>query len=434
MLGALLISVAACGSDDPANSATALEGTGPEIGVLVQSSCAQQPVRTEGRTVATTDVSGYASFATRVSAGPVPVVVGAGSSCRVTCTLDVSARGGLFLVTSNCPNPVHAFGTPKAPPEPAVVAAPAKQPAVAERRAPQSATTDLAPKADETDSTDSKTDSTAAVAPPSRKRAPRLKRDKQMVTIECAPAGLRVFVDKKLVAAECTGSVDVELTHGVHRIELKAQPGQPRLPRTRREIEVPTAVAVKIQAREALSCTESVRRKLEAKKKVGNSELDCLRPAFADAKQEREAKLLLAYGLERLKDYAGAASALGTIAKSPRGKFDPDIHLRLAQLQLRRKKYGKCVKSAEAAWTYRTKLRGSRAKKTEAMLEITSVRAGCLEERFYATENTRYYRAAKDAYSKLASLSKSAKNTTRAKYAEERLARLKQQAESLETQ
>lgn len=446
-LWASVLVAAGCDPSGPIDAQPTGETDGQEIGVVVQSRCAQQAVTAAGAEVGRTDIDGYASFVTHAPIGPLAVSVGAEAGCKLTCTLEVIEGGGLYAVAEGCDQPVLAFG--QVPPATVAEARPKPRrtkpavgqakPSAGEPKVPAAEPVEGASPGDSYDEPDPKgTEATPPIEadanPTERPRAPRRRALEQArVTIACAPPGLRLLVDRKVVAAECSGTVDVELVYGVHHIELEAQAGQPRLPKTRKQIEVPTSGTVEIRARSELSCTESIRRKLDAKKKVGKSELECLRPPFSDAKEEREAKLLLAFGLERLKDYAGATKALETVASSDRGKFDPDIHLRLARLLMLRKAFGPCVKSADAAWTYRNKLRGKRAQKTEAMLEVLSVRAGCLEERFYESENTRFYNQAKQAYEKLEQLSTSAKSSQRVSYAQKRLAGMKQQAASLET-
>ena len=108
---------------------------------------------------------------------------------------------------------------------------------------------------------------------------------------------------------------------------------------------------------------------------------------------------------------AEAERVLSALAKTRRGRTDPEVRTRLAEVLGRRKRLEEASREAETAWRYRMKFRGNRDRRETWTLSVLRLRAGFFEQLFYRDRNRAHYQRAVESYQELERSATRAKRT-----------------------
>ena len=296
--------------------------------------------------------------------------------------------------------------------------APAARPASADPRVPVSTLQSdrgLAPSAPAVEATAAASaDSTANGAPLAEPVRPS---DGRRARVSCTPPGLDLYVDGQLALRDCGERSVVYLSPGVRKLTLsgpECAETQPVFTEIGQRGSIkPIEVAGGCRSR----CAESVRRALASTPKLDEGVLSCLKEVQAGQSNYLEARLLLAHVYARSGRPQQAERALAEALKTRRGRSDPELRARLAELLGRRGQLEEASGEAEAAWRYRMKFRGGRAARVQWILNTLKLRAGFFEQLFYAEEEVAFYDKAIATYNDLEKTARQSRNRNMVSYA-----------------
>lgn len=244
--------------------------------------------------------------------------------------------------------------------------------------------------------------------------------------VHCEPEGLLLHVDGKKTGEICRAGLTLELKPGVHKLSTSG----PSCPESKASfIELsPAARTTAIHLKNActLSCEDRVRQKLRERQRPTGVELACLR-LEPSAKGYVDAQLLLSYAYMQGRDLPEATKLLRATLKTPAGKTQPEVLLRLATLESKQNQLDSAISHAEEAWRYRMKFTGGPQVRATSVMQLLKLRAGLQEQRFYADEDESAYNRALDLYEQLAVTASKNGHASRAQAAQTAMTRLKKQ-------
>lgn len=325
---------------------------------------------------------------------------------------------------------------PKPEPKPAAAAKPEPKPEAAKPEAkpaiaqnPEPEAPDPVPsKADSTEVAARETPAPNPEAPdPEVKAEPKApKAGHVALQVHCEPEGLLLHVDGKKTGEICRSGLMLELKPGVHKLSTSG----PSCPESKASfIELsPAARSTAIHLKNActLSCEDRVRQKLRERQRPTGVELACLR-LEPSAKGYVDAQLLLSYAYMQGRDLPEATKLLRATLKTPAGKTQPEVLLRLATLESKQNQLDSAISHAEEAWRYRMKFTGGPQVRATSVMQLLKLRAGLQEQRFYADEDESAYNRALDLYGQLAATASKNGHGSRAQAAQTAMTRLKKQ-------
>ncbi|MEM7674605.1 MAG: tetratricopeptide repeat protein [Myxococcota bacterium] len=255
--------------------------------------------------------------------------------------------------------------------------------------------------------------------------------DGRATFVTCRPTGLDLYVDSELVLRSC-GDSQIYLSPGVHKLTMSGPDCAQTEPIF---VEIPrsgTVPSVSVAGDCRSSCLGRVRAKLDAGRRLDEGQLACLKKSSSRESRFLEAKLMLAHVYMRQGQPKRAEQVLMRALKTRRGRSDPELRARLAELLGRRKQLDKASRQAEAAWRYRMKFRGTRAQREQWILNTLKLRAGFFEQLFYAEEEFKYYQKAIATYADLEKTARQSANSSMVSYARAARDRVKVQRQRLE--
>ncbi len=251
-------------------------------------------------------------------------------------------------------------------------------------------------------------------------------------TVSCEPPGLDLYVDGQLALRACGPKSTAYLAPGVRKLTLSGPECAETLPTF---VEVPARGRIKpIKAAGACrsNCIDQVRSQAQSGRKLSESDLGCLKGVSASAAHYLEAKLLLAHVYTAQSQIRQAERVLSQALETRRGRSDPELRVRLAELLGRRKQLTEASQQAEAAWRYRMKFRGSRPQREKWILNTLKLRAGFFEQLFYAEEELGYFQKAMAIYTDLERTAEQSKNAEMMTYARDSRDRVQRQRQRLD--
>ena len=269
-------------------------------------------------------------------------------------------------------------------------------------------------------------------AAPAKPPAATLPTNGKPVQISCRPTGRDLFVDGELALRDCGAKNTVYLPPGVHKLTLngaecaQTEPVFVEMPASGRA--APLTVDGPCRTR----CVEMIRKHLGASRDLDADDLECLRTAGTRRPDYLEAKLMLAHVYTTQGKSQAAERVLNDALRTRRGRSDPELRVRLAELLGKRRELGRASKEAEAAWRYRMKFRGSRAEREEWILNTLKLRAGFFEQLFYAEEESKYFDKAISTYTDLERTARQSRNEPMTAYARAARERVKTQRRRLD--
>lgn len=257
---------------------------------------------------------------------------------------------------------------------------------------------------------------------------------KYKVKVLCRPSGLELAVDGTVLARACDGSIETNLTAGLHTFELRSRSSESYHVPAKQIVEVRSGQKfqeLEIEAKASVDCFRVAEARLSSAGKLSNEDEQCAASIADTADEYVDAQLLLAYARETRKDNAGAGRILTALSEHRRGRFSAEVLLRLAQHLNRAGQLDEAIESADRAWAARNSFVGSRADKVESILELAKLRAVLAEKLFYRTGDINAHRVALDRYADLNNLAASAKNEQLAAYAASRIKLLEEQTRAI---
>ena len=232
------------------------------------------------------------------------------------------------------------------------------------------------------------------VRPAAAREEPIRPADGRRTTVSCEPAGLDLYVDGQLAARGCGVRSIAYLSPGVRKLTMSGAACRQTRPTF---VEVPAKgriEPIRVAGKCKSDCTQRVRQQLRASGRPASKDLACLRRFTARQPKYIEAKLMLAHVYTTQGDAERAEQVLTEALRTRRGRSDPELRVRLAELLGRRRRLRQASKQAEAAWRYRMKFRGTRAQRQRWILNTLKLRAGFFEQLFYSQEELNYYEQA----------------------------------------
>lgn len=225
------------------------------------------------------------------------------------------------------------------------------------------------------------------------------------VRVACRPAGLDLYVDGALTVSDCSADSTAWIRPGVRKLVLKNPPGTNRCPASRPLFaEIPrggrASPEISVSTKCRRSCTETVRKALRAGRPSAE-DLACLSDIGPEDEDFLDARLLRAHAHVMQKELADAERVLAALAETKRGRTDPEVHARLAEVLGRRKRLEEASREAETAWRYRMKFRGNRGRRETWTLNVLKLRAGFSEQLFYRDRSRAHFRRALENYREL---------------------------------
>ena len=225
------------------------------------------------------------------------------------------------------------------------------------------------------------------------------------VRVSCRPLGLDLYVDGTRAVSDCSDASTAWIRPGVRKLVLKNPPGRNICPPSRpRFVEIPkggrTTPEISVSTPCKTPCTQTVRAALRAGK-ASSADLACLSEIEPGHEDFLDARLLRAHAHVMQNELAEAERVLSTVIKTRRGRTDPEVRARLAEVLGRRKRLEEASREAETAWRYRMKFRGNRGRRETWTLNVLRLRAGLSEQLFYRDRNRAYFQRALQAYREL---------------------------------
>jgi hypothetical protein len=255
------------------------------------------------------------------------------------------------------------------------------------------------------------------------------------VPVSCRPEGLSLYVDGKLALERCTSGSTAWMVPGVRKLSVEGTAEGRFCPRSKTQFaEIPPKGKIDplvVSTDCQLACTDFVRDRIKQGQKPSDDDLRCLVEATERKEEFLEAKLLLAHVYQSRGALEEAEKVLQETTETRKGRSDPEVRARLAEILGRRKKLEQASEQAENAWRYRMKFRGAKEKREKWILTVLKLRAGFFEQLFYDKKDRSYFDRALKTYTDLETAAKQASDDRMARDARASKARLQTQEKQL---
>ncbi|MCB9647762.1 MAG: hypothetical protein H6730_14320 [Deltaproteobacteria bacterium] len=255
------------------------------------------------------------------------------------------------------------------------------------------------------------------------------------VKVTCRPEGVSLYVDGKLALESCKASSTAWMLPGVRKLSVEGNVDGRFCPRSKTQFaEIPSkgrVEALTVSTDCQLACTDFVRDRIKQGQKPTNDEIQCLIELTERKDEFLEGKLLLAHVYQGRGTLDEAERVLMETTETRKGRSDPEVRARLAEILGRRKKLEQASEQAENAWRYRMKFRGSKEKREKWMLTVLKLRAGFFEQLFYDKKDRSYFDRALKTYSDMETAATQVGDVRMARDARASKARLQSQEKQL---